>query len=241
MISRGPTLTEQVRRHIKQRIAEHDFADGRIPPEADLADELGVSRTTVRDALSRLEHEGVVIRRQGSGTFVNEHGLQIHSRVDEVWSYEALLEAHGYTPAVSVLGVTTEDADLADVAALGVAPNSPMVMVEKLFLEGAVPVVLTENRLAAERATGLDDAAAAVPIYEFLARSGTNLAYYLSELVPVAVDDHIATKLEIAPGTAVLRFDETGYDQESAAVVRATSWFRDDLVRFRLIRKQTGT
>ncbi len=51
--------------------------DGRIPSESDLADELGVSRTTIRDALSRLEIEGTVYRRQGSGTFVNEPGLQI--------------------------------------------------------------------------------------------------------------------------------------------------------------------
>jgi DNA-binding FadR family transcriptional regulator len=54
MITRNPSLTEQVMLHIKERIAENGFEDGRIPPETELASDLGVSRTTVRDALSRL-------------------------------------------------------------------------------------------------------------------------------------------------------------------------------------------
>ena len=64
--------------------------------------DLGVSRTTIRDALSRLEHEGSIYRKQGAGTFVNEPGLQIKSRLEEMWSYEEVLRDHGYTPSVRV-------------------------------------------------------------------------------------------------------------------------------------------
>ncbi len=102
MIARNPSLTDQVKAHIKQRIAEEEFEDGRIPPEVELAADLGVSRTTVRDALTRLENERVIYRRQGAGTFVNEQGLQIKSRLEEIWSYEDVLEDHGYTPSVRV-------------------------------------------------------------------------------------------------------------------------------------------
>ena len=98
MINRNPSLTEQVKTHIKKRIADDGFEDGRIPPETELANDLGVSRTTVRDALSRLEHEGTIYRRQGAGTFVNQQGLQIKSRLEEIWSYEQVLEDHGYVP-----------------------------------------------------------------------------------------------------------------------------------------------
>ncbi len=72
MLRRAPSLTDQVKNHIKEMIVQGDFADGRIPPEMELAEALGVSRTTVRDALSRLEMEGTISRRQGAGTFVNE-------------------------------------------------------------------------------------------------------------------------------------------------------------------------
>ena len=108
MITRGPSLTEQVRQHIKQLIVDDGFEDGRIPPETELATELGVSRTTVRDALSRLEHEGAIVRRQGSGTFVNPHGLRIKTRLEEMWSYEEMLKDHGYAPSVKVISVDME-------------------------------------------------------------------------------------------------------------------------------------
>ena len=71
MIARSPSLTDQVKAHIKERIVRGEFEAGRIPPETELASELGVSRTTVRDALSRLENEGSIYRKQGAGTFVN--------------------------------------------------------------------------------------------------------------------------------------------------------------------------
>ena len=60
MIKRSPSLTDQVKTHIKQQILINTYEDDRIPSETDLAMELGVSRTTIRDALSRLENEGVV-------------------------------------------------------------------------------------------------------------------------------------------------------------------------------------
>lgn len=46
---------------------------GRIPNLEDLANEFSVARTTVRQAVSRLEDEGIIWRKQGKGTFVNEH------------------------------------------------------------------------------------------------------------------------------------------------------------------------
>ena len=63
------------------------------------------------------------------------------------------------------------------------------------------------------------------------------LAYYLSEIVPVALDAEQAGLLGVAPGTAAIAFQEIGYDRDNTPVVRATSWFRDDLLRFRMIRR----
>ena len=60
MIKRSPSLTDQVKSHIKEQILNDKFEGNRIPSETDLASELGVSRTTVRDALTRLENEGVI-------------------------------------------------------------------------------------------------------------------------------------------------------------------------------------
>ena len=146
MLQRKPSLTDQAKAYIKQRILDGDFAGERIPAETELAAELGVSRTTIRDALSRLESEGVIYRKQGAGTFVNEPGLQIKTRLEEIWSYEAILEAHGYTPATRILGVDVQPAPEAVAGQLQIAPGDPLITVRKLFLEDEEPVILTINR-----------------------------------------------------------------------------------------------
>jgi GntR family transcriptional regulator len=241
MITRNPSLTDQVKAHLKEQILNDEFDGGRIPPEAALAEELGVSRTTIRDALAKLEHEGAIYRKQGAGTFVNEPGLQIKSRLEEIWSYEQVLEDHGYTPSVKVLTdeILPVNEDTAD--ALGLSAGDEVLVIEKVFLEDSTPVVLTRNRIPA---TLLDDTTAKrddLPIYEYLEEyCDRRLSYYVSEIVPVAFDAELAAKLDVDPGTIGLSFIEVGFDQNNDAVVQATSYFRDDLLRFRLIRRKTG-
>jgi len=240
VITRSPSLTDQVKAHIKQRIADGAFADGRIPPETELAQELGVSRTTIRDALSRLENEGSIYRRQGAGTFVNEHGLQIQSRLEEIWSYEQVLEDHGYVPSVRIVDERVGEPDPETSEALSLEAGDTVLAVTKLFLEDEEPVILTVNRIPSSILTDAaytDDEA--TPLYEFLEQHCDRaLAYYLSEIVPVALEAQAAEALGVPEGTVAVSFEEIGYDQDNEPIVRATSYFRDDLLRFRLIRRR---
>ncbi len=241
MITRNPSLTDQVKAHIKEQIVNDEFEGGRIPPEAALAEDLGVSRTTIRDALGKLEHEGAIYRKQGAGTFVNEAGLQIRSRLEEIWSYEQVLEDHGYTPSVEILTdeILTVNDDTA--SALGLAEGDEVLVVEKLFLEDDKPVVLARNRIPA-RLLDDDDRSHDLPIYDFLEEyCDRRLSYYVSEIVPVAFNTDQARKLGVKRGTVGLSFVEVGFDQDNEPVVQATSYFRDDLLRFRMIRRRAST
>lgn len=242
MITRNPSLTEQVKAHLKERIVGGDFQAGRIPSETELAVDLGVSRTTIRDALSRLEHEGSIYRKQGAGTFVNEPGLQIKSRLEEMWSYEEVLRDHGYTPSVRVEEIRTEEADEQLATDLKIEPGEPVVVMEKLFLENDLPVVLTTNRIPEQLVSvRIKTADGKKPLYELLEdHCARSLSYYLSEIVPVALGNHEAGQLEVARRTPSISFEEVGFDQDNEPVVKATSFFRDDLLRFRLIRRKAG-
>ncbi len=56
---------------LRRQITSAQFAqDDRLPPERSLAEQFGVARGTVREALKRLEETGFVERRPGSGTYV---------------------------------------------------------------------------------------------------------------------------------------------------------------------------
>lgn len=240
MLKRKPSLTDQAKNYIKQRILNGEYEGERIPSETELADELGVSRTTIRDALSRLENEGVVYRRQGSGTFVNRAGLQIKTRLEEIWSYEAVLRAHGYTPSTRILEVERAAAGEEVAADLQIAPGAEIVTVEKLFLEDEEPVILTVNRVPAALITEpFDTADWHLPVYEFLSEFGRQrLSYYLSEIIPLAADAQLANTLNVVPKTPLISFAEIGFNEENAPILKAESYLRDDLLRLRLIRRK---
>jgi len=64
-------LVPQVIEQLQTQITSGEWAVGtRIPPEPDLAAQLGVGRNTLREAVLALVHAGLLERRQGSGTFV---------------------------------------------------------------------------------------------------------------------------------------------------------------------------
>lgn len=245
MLRRAPSLTDQVKAHIKDLIVQGEFIDGRIPPEMELAEVLGVSRTTVRDALSRLEMEGTISRRQGAGTFVNNPVLQIRSRLDEIWGYAAMLEAHGFTPSTQLISVSHVPADASPfdectAVDLQLVPDDPLLLISKLFLENEVPVILTHNSIPDSLLTETyTDADLSRPLYEFLELfTRQRLAYYVTDIVPLVADEEIAGLLKVEPGTALVSFDEIGYNESNEPIVKAHSYFRDDLLRLRLLRRR---
>lgn len=242
MITRSPSLTDQVKAHLKERIVSGAFEEGRIPSETELATELGVSRTTIRDALSRLENEGSIYRKQGAGTFVNEPGLQIKSRLEEIWSYEEVLEDHGYTPSIRVVEVSVQPASLNLASDLAIEPDEDLLVIEKVFLENDLPVVLTYNRIPTRLISKpITEQEGQLPLPDLLdEHCDRQLSYYLSEIIPIALATHEADELGVARRTPALSFEEIGYDQDNAPVAQSTSFFRDDLLRFRLIRRKAG-
>jgi DNA-binding GntR family transcriptional regulator len=77
------------------------------------------------------------------------------------------------------------------------------------------------------------------PIYDFLdAYARQRLAYYVTDIVPVLADGATAALLQVEPGTPLVSFDETGYNEANEPIVKAYSYFRDDLLRLRLLRRR---
>jgi GntR family transcriptional regulator len=242
MLKRAPSLTEQVKAHLKQRILNAEFEDGRLPSEFDLATELNVGRSTIREALSRLESEGIIFRRQGAGTFVNETGLQIKAPLDEIWNYEAVLESYGYRASTKVVEVTEEASGPESAPDLGVEAWEPLLVVKKIFLADTKPVIVTVNYIPRQLVTesfAADDLQR--PVYEFFSQfCRQELTYYFSEIIPLAAPDWLADWLQLPSGQrTLLSFAEIGYNQENAPILKSCSYFRDDMLRLRLIRRRT--
>lgn len=82
-IATARTLTDKVFAALTQLIAGENFSPGsRLPSELKMAGRFGVSRTVIREAVSRLKSEGLVESRQGSGVFVRDRNMHAPFRID---------------------------------------------------------------------------------------------------------------------------------------------------------------
>lgn len=116
---------------LREQILSGRFATGdRIPTEAELVAEYGVSRITVRQALASLEQEGLVRREVGRGTFVTEHRpfvaeLRVEGSLDDLISI-------GLFTSVKLLSVRTVTANRSDAEMLGLEPGSQLIRCARL-------------------------------------------------------------------------------------------------------------
>ena len=81
-ITGNKTLADQVTQALTLKIKKKEFPSSQLPSEQAMAEGFGVSRTVIREAVSRLKAEGLIDTRQGRGAFVRVDGLDVPFRID---------------------------------------------------------------------------------------------------------------------------------------------------------------
>jgi GntR family transcriptional regulator len=232
-------LADKVAESLRKRIRE-DYRDGgQIPGEIELGEDLGVSRGTIRQALSILEGEGVIVRKQGSGTYANPHVLQVKVRAEFAYEISEILEQSGFKATIGP--VVWEQIPASDQVAekLWIFPGSPVLKVSKTFFADQEPAVFLIDYIPYARIlkpfgqVDLDGS-----IYAFLENiCNLRVEYLLSEFIPQLPDEEIAQILHTGVDQAVLRGDEISYNRENEIFMFSTIYYRDDMIRFTVLRK----
>lgn len=165
----GPAA-ERVRLLLLGQIQQGSLRPGeRLAAERELATRLGVSRSTVRQALAALETAGEVRRvpGRGGGTFVR--GRRVERDLSQVVGVPALLRAQGMTSGSRILSTGMVVADEETAAALGLDKGAYVVDVVRIRLADGSPISLEHVRLPAERFPKLLELPLGGSLYELLA------------------------------------------------------------------------
>jgi GntR family transcriptional regulator len=122
---------------LRENIRNGDLKPGNpIPPESHLCQQYSVSRTTVRQALSRLVYDGLIVRHRGRGSFVAEPRLE-HSK--PFLSFEEEMLARGATTGIKLLDMRTEPVEGRAAENLGLPAGTAVMVLERLrFVNGQV-------------------------------------------------------------------------------------------------------
>jgi len=133
----------QLRQILEAEIASGRIGTGeRLPSEAELCNRYGVSRTVVRQTLSDLENESLIVRFKGRGSFVAGPKTSEHL-VQSLTSLHEDVQARGQKLETKVLRLETEPVSpyVADI--LKLAPGTEIVLLERLRIVDGVPWQLT--------------------------------------------------------------------------------------------------
>jgi GntR family transcriptional regulator len=225
----GPTA-EDVRQRLLDQISRGQLRPGeRLGAERDLAQELGVSRSTVRQALGALEDAGVVRRvpGRGGGTFVRQQ--KIERDLSQVVGVPALLRRQGMTAGSRIVSTGMLAADDETRSALRLGPGAYVVDLVRIRLADGTPISLEHVRLPAEMFPGLLDLPLGGSLYELLEER--------FDLVPGEAVEHIdvvaagedeASILGLEPGASLLSITRTTEDDRGRAFEYSHDLFRAD-------------
>ena len=119
----GVSLGQQVRNHVLAKVNSGEWPEGyRIPSESRLAEQFGASRMTIHIALRDLSAEGLLVRRQGAGTFVAARRSQ--STFLELRNIHSEIEARGNLHTTDVIKLEEVNSDLSVATEMNVIPGS---------------------------------------------------------------------------------------------------------------------
>lgn len=234
----GGPLYQTVASDIRKRIANGAWPpDSQLPNEAALCERYGVSRITLRHALDILVAEGLVVRNQGSGTFVR--GTTITAGVRGLSSFTEEMSALGVKGGSRLLGKRVTSANAEQAMALNVEEGTSLLELRRLRTGDGVPIGIQNAFLPLARFPGLEEVDfEAASMYEVLQRDyGLQLLEAIETFTISKVASADARLLGIPPGSSGFLVERKTYDRQGAfelvvSVMRADKY----QVRLRLAR-----
>jgi GntR family transcriptional regulator len=209
-------------------------AGDRVPGDNELCATYNVSRTVVRQALGELEHEGVIERVKGRGTFIAQaktgEGLV---QAPLTGLYEDVAARGGHLHSV-VRRQEVVPADTQVAAELDLEPGHPVILIERLRLVDEEPWVLTVTHLPQQLAPGLvDDDLADQSLYAVLeGKYGVALAFGRRSVEAASAGAAIAQSLGIRRGGPVLVLRSVTFGPDGRPVETFVAYHRGDRSRF---------
>jgi GntR family transcriptional regulator len=224
-------------------VLEHEISAGRwasgsrIPSEPELCKQFGVSRSVVRQALQRLDQEGLIIRRKGFGTFVASSAPRswLLQSADGFFQDEA--DRHGRRVTSRILRLEVAPLPNWATDALDLPEDAPGVTMERLrWLDDKVAMHVSDHlpERVARTALGLQEDPSE-SLYERLKRlEGLEVSGGRRVVEAAAAGPKLARLLEVERGDPLAFIESVVWDRELRPFHCFRAWLRTDRIRIEM-------
>ena len=221
-------LHAQVETLIRTMISDPEYRDGKLlPKETDLARRLGVSRSTIRQAMTKLVHEGLIKRMRSVGSAVTSANDVLNNLSKYVIYPEKLVRMEN---RLENLDVTTKRVECGRETAekLGIEPGTEILVHHRLKGIDDDPVVLFVSYYHPR--LGLDeDSDFEIPLYDLIDRESAIVpSLSCEDFYAIPAEGRVAEALALPPGSPVLLRDRLVLDAGGKPVDRNLCYYRSD-------------
>ncbi len=201
--------------------------DDALPPERDLAEELAVSRITVRKAIDGLVEEGLLVRRQGSGTFVSN---RVEKNFSKLTSFSEDMRARGRKPRSVWLNRAAGTVTPEESLPLRSSPGTPVYRFNRIRYADEVPMALEYATVLASCLPSIE--AVEASLYEALEGPATGRCARCSDCAQCCSPPSRRSCSRRRRSDAGLLVERLGFLKDGRAVEFSQSFYRGDIYDF---------
>jgi len=228
--SDGPRYV-QLRKRIEEAIDRGILRpDAPLPPEREIATLTDLSRVTVRKAIHDLVDRGLVVQRQGSGSFVRERPPKVEQSLSRLTSFTEDMARRGFASSSTWLerGIFLPAPE--EVVALALSASDAVARITRLREAGGRPMAIERAALPVDLLP--DPETVTRSLYEVLERRGNRPVRAIQKISAINLDAANAGRLDVPTGAAGLRIERTSYLPGGRVVEFTRSIYRGDAYDF---------
>jgi len=234
------TLTDQTVQAIQEAVKQGKFLPGsQLPPEMELLQMLGISRTTLREALRILEEQRLIRKHRGLGTFVMDRA--IIKDMSRNFGITEMISQAGFTPGTRDFEIYLGPSSKKFSAKLDMPGDKTMVVIDRVRTANDKPVVWTRDIMPQEYLGGWMPTIKELnqsSLYECL-QEHTNIRIVngTASFNPIQANREVAEKLNIQRNDLLLLIDQVDFDQSQRPVLYSVEYHLTDKFNFIIHRK----
>lgn len=230
--SQQPARYEQIAEHLRALIEDSEPGD-RLPTEAELCEQFGVSRMTARQAVQIVAAEGLIERRRGAGTFVRARPVE--RDLGSPLSFSEAMRRRGMAATSKTLSWGPADPTDDERAALGLEPGQSVYALERLRLADGAPMAIERAVLPVDLAQSLEDGFDTGSLHTAFQRLGRAPERAHAEVTAQRASKRQRELLGLPANGIVICERRTIFDQDRRPLERTVTWYAPGRFSFRAV------
>ncbi|MGM0438446.1 MAG: GntR family transcriptional regulator [Bacillota bacterium] len=233
------SLSTLTKKEILEMIENNEFENNKLPPESKLTKELGVSLSTLREALLMLKKEGVIDKVHGIGSFVHQSALEAEMRIDLISDLNYLIGDGGYEARMEQKDSWVTEVNEIEKEEMNLQDGEEIFNFERIFYGDDVPAVWVWNKIPTKYLNKIPNKKDLEnPIYQiFWNLCQEKISQSIFEFIPIKAKQKEKEIFQIKKGTPMISWKEIFYNLKDDPISHNLLVFNPELIKLKMLRK----